>query len=187
MRSITWFYKSLKIKVCYLISASVPRCQRRPAVSWLVSTIVWPAGPVTIFQYLAPVRPHLELWIQFWASNYKKGIEVLGQVQRTVELLRGAQVWSISLMRSSWGGWGCSAWRKGGSRGVTLSFSTATQKEAVVRWGFVSSLRKEVTGQKMALSFSRGDLGYILGKISFPRVWSEVGTGCSGKCLRHHN
>jgi len=38
----------------------------------------------------------------------------------------------------------------------------------------------------MASSNIRGGLGWIIGKISFLKEWSDIGKGCPGKWLSHH-
>jgi len=47
---------------------------------------------------------------------------------------------STRFMRSGWGNWDCSLWRRGGS-GEALLLSTAAWKEVVMRWGAASSPR----------------------------------------------
>ena len=48
-------------------------------------------------------------------------------------------IWSTSLMGSGWGRWNWLLWRRGDSK-VTLSLSTATWREVVMRWRLASSM-----------------------------------------------
>ena len=47
---------------------------------------------ITLPNSLSLLRPHLEYCVQFWASQYRKDIDMLGQVQRRVtRLVKGLE------------------------------------------------------------------------------------------------
>lgn len=87
-------------------------------------------------------------------------------------------------MRSSWGSWSCSAWRKGGY-GETLLFSSTTWEDVVARRVLVSSARQPLIGwEDMASSCTRGD-SYWTSEIIFSlegwlSVWTEIAQGSAG-------
>lgn len=62
------------------------------------------------------VRPHLLCWVKFWASQYKKDLDILGRVQQRATEMKKEHLSYEGRLR---GEAHCSAWRRGGSGGIS--------------------------------------------------------------------
>jgi len=82
------------------------------------------SGEMIVPLYSALVRSHLKCHVKFWASHYKKDMDVLECVQRRAMKLvkslenRSYEGWLREL-------WSCLVWRRG-ARGETMLVSTTT-------------------------------------------------------------
>jgi len=85
----------------------IPGCIKRSVASRLREVIL----PL----YSTLMRPHLEYCVQIWGSQHRKYMDVLERAQRATKMIRRLEYLSYEDRLS----WGCSAWRREGSR-VTL-------------------------------------------------------------------
>jgi len=116
MRSSTW--------------ASNVRLQpRRPTVCWAAPREAGPAGQGRWFCPFAPLS-----WDPIWSNVSSSGAPNIRRTWMCWSGFRGgprrwSEVWSTSPMRKRWGSWGCSAWKREGSR-VPLQQPSSTCKGA---------------------------------------------------------
>ena len=78
---------------------------------------------VILLLYSVLMRSHPESRIQHWNSQHSKDMDLLEWVRRRPQKWR--ESWNTSATRTGWESWGCSAWRREGSR-ETLSQPSST-------------------------------------------------------------
>jgi len=83
----------------------------------------------------ALVRLHLECWVQFWAPQHKRDMDILERVQnRATQMMKGLQhLFSEERLRD------CSAWSREGS-GRILFICTNTGRVGAKRWSQALSI-----------------------------------------------
>lgn len=89
----------------------VPLQLRKPKLSWAASTAGCSVASKTRDNVLplcsTLLGPCLERCIQFWGPQDRKGLDLLGWVQRRLQ--RWSEGWNTSLVKIGWDCWGCSA------------------------------------------------------------------------------
>jgi len=111
MRSSTW-------------ASNVCLQPRKPTVSWAASKEAWPAGRGRGFCSFTPLS-----WDPTWspassgAPNIRRTWMCWSRSRATPR--RWFEGCSTAPTRTGWGSWGCSAWRREGSR-VTLEQTSST-------------------------------------------------------------
>ena len=111
LRRRTWAYCWMRRST----SASNVRLQpRKPTMSWAAARAAWPSGWGRGFCPFTPLS-----WDPMGSPASSSGAPNIGRTWMCWSGTRGgprrwSEGWSTSPMRTGWGSWGCSAWRREG-------------------------------------------------------------------------
>lgn len=86
---------------------------KKPVISCTVLVRVLPADWGRWSFSSAKPWWHLECWVQCWAPQYKRGMNLMSIQQRPMKVIKGQE----HLSREGWESWDCFAWRRKGPEG----------------------------------------------------------------------
>lgn len=115
-------------------------------VGFTMKSITIRSEKVIFLLYSVLVRLHLKYCNQFWASQYKRNMVIVENVQHRARNITGGD-WSTFPMGKGQDNWDCSAWRRRGSVGTSSACINTWRMDAKgMESGFTVESGQEAMG-----------------------------------------